>query len=127
MRNRPRLFVTYSSEMSLLPTWTQKIAAFVFLGILSKETMAALPAAGLGGGAAAQEPEPANPSAPAGTAEEPAPTAGPLEAAKLYRWTDAEGRVHYSDRVPPEAVDKAHDQLVVGDADLSREGFDLSH
>ncbi|MEA3502387.1 MAG: branched-chain amino acid ABC transporter permease [Actinomycetota bacterium] len=34
MRNRPRLYVSYSSEMSLLPTWTQKIAAFVFLGAL---------------------------------------------------------------------------------------------
>ncbi len=34
MRTRPRLYVSYSSEMSLLPTWTQKIAAFVFLGVL---------------------------------------------------------------------------------------------
>ena len=34
MRNRPRLFVSYASEMSLLPTWTQKIAALVFLGVL---------------------------------------------------------------------------------------------
>jgi branched-chain amino acid transport system permease protein len=33
MRTRPRLFVSYSSEMSLLPTWTQKIAALVFLGV----------------------------------------------------------------------------------------------
>ena len=34
MRNRPRLFVTYSSEMALLPTWTQKTAAAIFLGLL---------------------------------------------------------------------------------------------
>ncbi|MCJ7779572.1 MAG: branched-chain amino acid ABC transporter permease [Acidimicrobiia bacterium] len=34
MRTRPRLYVSYSSEMSLLPTWTQKSAAFVFLGLL---------------------------------------------------------------------------------------------
>jgi len=34
MRTRPRLYVSYSSEMALLPTWTQKIAALVFLGIL---------------------------------------------------------------------------------------------
>ncbi|MEA3510083.1 MAG: branched-chain amino acid ABC transporter permease [Actinomycetota bacterium] len=34
MRTRPRLFVSYASEMSLLPTWTQKIAALVFLGVL---------------------------------------------------------------------------------------------
>ncbi|MEJ2575264.1 MAG: DUF4124 domain-containing protein [Gammaproteobacteria bacterium] len=37
--------------------------------------------------------------------------AGSLEAGKLYRWTDAEGRVHYSDRVPPEHVEQAHDRL----------------
>ncbi|MFV9672576.1 MAG: branched-chain amino acid ABC transporter permease [Acidimicrobiia bacterium] len=34
MRTRPRLYVSYASEMALLPTWTQKIAAFVFLGFL---------------------------------------------------------------------------------------------
>ena len=34
MRTRPRLYVSYSSEMALLPTWTQKIAALVFLGFL---------------------------------------------------------------------------------------------
>ncbi|MCJ7780389.1 MAG: hypothetical protein MUQ27_06140, partial [Acidimicrobiia bacterium] len=34
MRTRPRLYVSYSSEMALLPTWTQKIATFVFLGLL---------------------------------------------------------------------------------------------
>jgi len=34
MRNRPRLYVSYASEMALLPTWTQKIAALVFLIVL---------------------------------------------------------------------------------------------
>ena len=34
MRTRPRLYVSYASEMALLPTWTQKIAALVFLGFL---------------------------------------------------------------------------------------------
>ncbi|NIA03660.1 MAG: branched-chain amino acid ABC transporter permease [Nitrospirae bacterium] len=34
MRLRPRLYVSYSSEMALLPTWTQKTAALVFLGLL---------------------------------------------------------------------------------------------
>ncbi|MEN8114507.1 MAG: branched-chain amino acid ABC transporter permease [Actinomycetota bacterium] len=34
MRTRPRLFVAYASEMSLLPTWTQKIMAAVFLMVL---------------------------------------------------------------------------------------------
>lgn len=28
----------------------------------------------------------------------------PVAQAKLYKWTDAQGRVHYSDKVPPEAV-----------------------
>ena len=35
----------------------------------------------------------------------------PLQAGKLYRWVDAEGKVHYTDRVPPEQVDKARTQL----------------
>ena len=34
MRTRPRLYASYASEMALLPTWTQKISAFVFLGFL---------------------------------------------------------------------------------------------
>ena len=34
MRTRPRLYVSYASEMALLPTWTQKISALVFLGFL---------------------------------------------------------------------------------------------
>ena len=34
MRKRPRLFVSYASEMALLPTWTQKVAAFIFLAFL---------------------------------------------------------------------------------------------
>ena len=35
----------------------------------------------------------------------------PLQSGKLYRWVDAEGRTHYSDRVPPEQVDRARTQL----------------
>lgn len=27
-----------------------------------------------------------------------------VAGAKLYKWTDADGRIHYSDRVPPEAA-----------------------
>lgn len=34
MRTRPRLYVSYSSEIALLPTWTQKISALVFLIVL---------------------------------------------------------------------------------------------
>jgi len=34
MRTRPRLYVSYASEVSLLPTWTQKIAALLFLTVL---------------------------------------------------------------------------------------------
>lgn len=38
---------------------------------------------------------------------------GALDAAaqKLYRWTDKDGKVHYSDQIPPEAVERAHEQL----------------
>ena len=32
-------------------------------------------------------------------------------AAKLYRWVDEEGRVHYSDRVPPDQVKQARTRL----------------
>lgn len=32
-------------------------------------------------------------------------------AQKLYRWTDQDGKVHYSDHVPPEAVENARDEL----------------
>lgn len=34
-----------------------------------------------------------------------------VEAQKLYRWVDKDGKVHYSDHVPPEAVDQARDTL----------------
>ncbi|MCL1693119.1 MAG: branched-chain amino acid ABC transporter permease [Actinomycetia bacterium] len=34
MRTRPRLYVSYSSEMALLPTWTQKISALIFFALL---------------------------------------------------------------------------------------------
>jgi len=33
------------------------------------------------------------------------------QAQKLYRWTDKDGKVHYSDHIPPEAVERAHEQL----------------
>lgn len=46
MRTRPRLFVTYSSEMSLLPTWTQKIAALIFLLILASLPFGVIPGLG---------------------------------------------------------------------------------
>lgn len=36
---------------------------------------------------------------------------GSVEAQKLYRWVDKDGKVHYSDHVPPEAVDQARDTL----------------
>ncbi len=46
MRNRPRLYVTYSSEMALLPTWTQKVAALVFLGVLALLPFGVIPGLG---------------------------------------------------------------------------------
>jgi hypothetical protein len=30
---------------------------------------------------------------------------------KLYRWTDTEGKVHYSDHVPPEAIENARSEI----------------
>lgn len=33
------------------------------------------------------------------------------EAQKLYRWVDKDGKVHYSDQIPPEAVDQAREEL----------------
>jgi hypothetical protein len=35
----------------------------------------------------------------------------PVLAQKLYRWVDAEGKVHYTDSLPPEAVNQARDEL----------------
>jgi hypothetical protein len=35
----------------------------------------------------------------------------PVWAAKLYKWTDENGTVHYSDKLPPEAVEKAHQEM----------------
>ncbi|MFY8135531.1 MAG: DUF4124 domain-containing protein [Aquimonas sp.] len=32
-------------------------------------------------------------------------------AQKLYRWVDAEGKVHYTDTLPPEAVNQARDEI----------------
>jgi hypothetical protein len=34
-----------------------------------------------------------------------------LYAQKLYRWVDKDGKVHYSDTVPPSEVDQARDEL----------------
>lgn len=30
---------------------------------------------------------------------------------KLYRWTDKDGKVHYSDHVPPEAIENAREEI----------------
>ncbi len=35
----------------------------------------------------------------------------PAEAGKLYRWEDETGKVHYTDKMPASAVDKARSQL----------------
>lgn len=35
----------------------------------------------------------------------------PVLAQKLYRWVDAEGKVHYTDTLPPEAVNQARDEI----------------
>lgn len=35
----------------------------------------------------------------------------PAEAAKLYRWVDEDGKVHYSDQIPPEHARQARDEL----------------
>lgn len=37
--------------------------------------------------------------------------AAPADAQRLYRWVDADGKVHYTDTLPPEAVDKAREEL----------------
>ena len=34
-----------------------------------------------------------------------------VQAAKLYKWVDENGVVHYSDKIPPEANKKAHEEL----------------
>jgi hypothetical protein len=36
---------------------------------------------------------------------------GAVCAAKLYRWVDEDGKVHYSDKVPPQAVEGARSRL----------------
>lgn len=36
---------------------------------------------------------------------------GSAVAAKLYKWVDEQGRVHYSERMPPEAVNRASTEL----------------
>ncbi|HEX5057565.1 MAG TPA: DUF4124 domain-containing protein [Gammaproteobacteria bacterium] len=38
-------------------------------------------------------------------------TLSPAWGGKLYKWTDEEGNVHYSDKLPPEAVEQAHQEL----------------
>ncbi|MEN8166724.1 MAG: DUF4124 domain-containing protein [Pseudomonadota bacterium] len=35
----------------------------------------------------------------------------PVQAGKLYKWVDDEGRVHYSDRLPPTDAPRAHSHL----------------
>lgn len=35
----------------------------------------------------------------------------PAHAAKLYRWVDENGKVHYSDQIPPEHARNARDEL----------------
>ncbi|HEY3487749.1 MAG TPA: DUF4124 domain-containing protein [Gammaproteobacteria bacterium] len=35
----------------------------------------------------------------------------PAWAGKLYKWTDADGIVHYSDKLPPDSVNKAHEEM----------------
>ena len=35
----------------------------------------------------------------------------PVMAQKLYRWTDKDGNVHYSDKIPPEAVEHGRTEL----------------
>lgn len=37
--------------------------------------------------------------------------AGDLQAQKLYRWVDKDGKVHYSDKVPPSEAGLARDEL----------------
>ncbi len=36
---------------------------------------------------------------------------GPVDASKLYKWVDAEGNVHYSDKVPPDQAKQARTEL----------------
>ncbi len=38
-------------------------------------------------------------------------TAGSVLAAKVYRWVDENGEVHYSETLPPDFEDKKHDEL----------------
>jgi hypothetical protein len=38
-------------------------------------------------------------------------TAGHALAAKVYRWVDENGEVHYSETLPPDFKDKTHDEL----------------
>lgn len=37
--------------------------------------------------------------------------AGAADAKKLYKWTDKDGKVHYSDQLPPEAVEQARQEF----------------
>lgn len=37
--------------------------------------------------------------------------APPADAQKLYRWTDKDGKVHYTDQLPPEAARDAREEL----------------
>lgn len=46
MRTRPRLYTSYASEMALIPTWTQKITALVFLTFLVLIPFGVIPGVG---------------------------------------------------------------------------------
>ncbi len=34
-----------------------------------------------------------------------------VDAAKLYKWVDEDGKVHYSDKMPPDQIKNAHQEL----------------
>ena len=36
---------------------------------------------------------------------------GICDAAKLYKWVDEDGKVHYSDKMPPDQIKHAHEKL----------------
>lgn len=47
--------------------------------------------------------------------------AGGVMAAKLYRWVDENGKVHYSDTVPPQAMQREHSRLNERGIEVERE------
>lgn len=46
----------------------------------------------------------------------------PLEAAKLYKWVDESGKVHYSDKIPPTAITGSHSKLSKEGVTVERRG-----